>query len=223
LIVKTPPRDPAPSHDGGVTEIVPLDQASALAELAPRILYLFANGDLAPVALADGPVPTAWVLPYSEFDRLARYRAWAACADRLAGPAEQGERELAQYDRSVDTALTLAAARPLPAGVGQLQLDQFVGAATAALDAVVRQGRPPVAFGTGNRPEAVLVSAAQYDELRTAELRWHQSEPFLDALPAEDFRPMPESRRYELDELFAELGPDAIELWDEIQREEGNR
>lgn len=200
------------------TGLFPVDRAARLGSLAPKVLRLFAAGDLAPVVLSGTTAPEAWVLCYAEFDRLARCRSWAVTVDRLrAAPDDQAAQ--AANQTAAEAALDLDRELPLPSGVEHLPLDIFVAQAAQVYDGVVQRGRAPVAYGSTDRPEAAIVSTHQYDELRTAERRWHQSDTFLASLPAELAAPHPDSVEVDLDEFFAELGEQAEELWREVKLE----
>jgi PHD/YefM family antitoxin component YafN of YafNO toxin-antitoxin module len=199
------------------TGLFPVDRAARLGSLAPKVLRLFAAGDTAPVVLSGATAPEAWLLSYAEFDRLARYRAWAMTVDRPAAPDDEAAQAANQY--AADAALDLDREVPLPSGVEHLPLDTFVERAAAVYDGVAHRGRAPVAFGSTDRPEAAIVSTNQYDELRTAERRWQRSPAFLSSLPAEQAAPHPDSREVDLDEFFAELGELAEELWREVKLE----
>jgi hypothetical protein len=85
----------------------------------------------------------------------------------------------------------------------------------------IRAGRAdPVVFGQEGEPEAVLLSTADYRRLRG------DDEP--PAGVADDptqrtyaTKPLPTSRRIDLDEWAAQMGPETQQILDEIRREDG--
>lgn len=86
--------------------------------------------------------------------------------------------------------------------------------------AAIRSGRfDPVAWGEGGKPEAVLMSTAQYRDLRGDD---HPPPGVVDD-PTQrtyDVQPMPDSKSFDLDE-WAKDDPFTQQILDEIRAEEG--
>jgi PHD/YefM family antitoxin component YafN of YafNO toxin-antitoxin module len=84
----------------------------------------------------------------------------------------------------------------------------------------VRAGRAvPVVWGEGGEPEAVVMSTAQYRELRGDD---QPSAGVVDDPTVRTYasEPMPGSRPLDLDEWAAAMGPETQEILEELRRED---
>ncbi|MFG1905244.1 hypothetical protein [Kribbella sp. NPDC048928] len=98
-----------------------------------------------------------------------------------------------------------------PAVLAQ-QLPQVVEAARAGTGA-------PVVWGADGEPEAVVMSAAQYRDLRGDD---HPPAGVIDDPTARRYatEPLPGSRPLDLDEWAARMGTETQELLEELRRED---
>ena len=87
------------------------------------------------------------------------------------------------------------------------------------LPTVVAGEGPPVLWGEGGRPEAVVMSTAQYRDLRGDD---HPPAGVIDdpTIRTYDTRPLPDSRTLDLDSWAAQMGPETQELLEELRRED---
>jgi PHD/YefM family antitoxin component YafN of YafNO toxin-antitoxin module len=111
-----------------------------------------------------------------------------------------GEGKFAVADEVVEPALL---ARQLP---------QVVAAARAGTGA-------PVVWGADGEPEAVVMSTAQYRDLRGDD---HPPAGVVDDPTVRTYatEPLPSSRPLDLDEWAARMGPETQELLEELRRED---
>ncbi|WP_350277480.1 hypothetical protein [Kribbella sp. HUAS MG21] len=94
------------------------------------------------------------------------------------------------------------------------------GAMADRLPQVVREGTgDPVVWGEGGEPEAVVMSATQYRDLRGDD---HPPAGVVDDPTVRTYatEPLPDSRPLDLDEWAARMGPDTQELLEDLRRED---
>jgi hypothetical protein len=181
-------------------------------------LDLYADGGNAPYAFGDGDRAEAWLVPAREYDELARALTWGHARDAL--DADPNAQEM--YDQATRAALDRAEDSRELDRLQTMQLDEFVDA-LPDIAASIRSGHfQPIGITRRQAAEAVVLSHQQYADLLRAVLRWHQSAPFLQSLPAEEHRPTAGSQRFDAESLARSLGPTAEEVWREIQEERAN-
>lgn len=95
-------------------------------------------------------------------------------------------------------------ARDLPAMVGAIRSGAFA----------------PVVWGDGDQPEAVIMSTAQYRELRGDD---EPPEGVVDDPTQRTYasEPLPDSRSMSLDEIARMMGPEAVRDLEELRRVDG--
>jgi hypothetical protein len=146
---------------------------------------------------------------------LARALSWGRARDSL--DADPNAQEM--YDQATRAALDRGEDSQELDRLQTMQLDEFVKALPDIVAAIRSDHLQPIGITRRQDAEAVVLSDRQYADLLRAALRWHQSAPFLESLPAEEYSPTAGSQRFDAESLARSLGPTAEEVWREIQEE----
>ncbi|GAA1691339.1 hypothetical protein GCM10009745_40820 [Kribbella yunnanensis] len=125
------------------------------------------------------------------------------------------EAVMLSYDEFED----LGGAHKFAVGDEVVSPEELAGRLGGIVEAVRRGGGVPVVWGVDGEPEAVVMSTAQYRELRGDDQppAGVVDDPTVRVYASE---PLPGSRPLDLDEWAARMGPETQEILEELRRED---